>query len=80
MELIKAVFPLIQSQLSWLPRNGASISLWTNSIMGNQPLGDTEDLQLLKEWSIRNAITKLADLSTWAKNCKWAGWKQMSPP
>ena len=31
-KLIKTTFPLIQNQLTWIPRNGKSIRIWTDNI------------------------------------------------
>jgi hypothetical protein len=79
-KLIKVVAPLIQIKLSWYPINGASINIWIDSIMEKEPLGRIEELQSLREWSIRHGVTNLGHFSQWVENGKWAGWKTPNHP
>jgi hypothetical protein len=46
--LIKEIYFLIQSHVSWKPRDGKAINIWYDIIMENTPLGTCNDLQTLK--------------------------------
>lgn len=48
-KLLKVVAPLIQSKLSWSPENGDLINVWTDRILGKDPLGKIENLAPLKK-------------------------------
>ena len=46
--LCKKVIPLFASHLTWVPKNGKKIRIWTDSIMGEPPLEQHQELQDLK--------------------------------
>jgi len=39
-----------RSKLYWIPGNGKKIRLWEDSILGEEPLGQSQDFQNIKLW------------------------------
>jgi hypothetical protein len=70
-KLLNSVAPLIQSKLSWAPRNGYSINLCSDNIMVKESIEHIQDLNPLKNWSIGEGFTKLSNISRWDEHGKW---------
>jgi len=76
---IKAMEPF-QKNLHWIPGNGKSIKVWEDSILGDTPLGQCNELNNIKRWLQSKGVNTLWDLSEWERN-NWTGWKiQDLPP
>jgi ribonuclease HI/exonuclease III len=74
--LCKKVIPLFAPHLTWVPKNGKKIRIWTDSIMGDPPLEQHQELQDLKRWMDSQHLTTLSDISDWEEERPhlWQGW------
>jgi len=61
-KLLKEFAPLIQSRISCALGNGASINLWSNSIMRKKSLMQNKALTPFWNWS-NKGLTRLSDIS-----------------
>ena len=74
--LCKKDLPHFISKLTWIPRNGAKIQIWDDSILGDQPLNGANDLEKIKAWLKTNNCSTLWDISSWKSddNEAWENW------
>jgi ribonuclease HI/exonuclease III len=80
--LCKKVIPLFAPHLTWVPKNGKKIRIWTDSIMGEPPLEQHQELQDLKNWMDSQHLTTLSDISVWEEERPhlWHGWEAPNRP
>jgi ribonuclease HI len=74
--LCKKALPHFSPHLTWVPKNGKKIRIWTDSIMGDPPLEHRQDLLCLKNWMDSQNIVTLSDISIWGEDRlqSWQGW------
>jgi hypothetical protein len=74
--LCKKALPHFSRHLTWVPKNGKKIKIWTDSIMGDPPLEHRQDLLCLKNWMDSQNIVTLSDISIWGEDRlqSWQGW------
>ena len=74
--LCKRALPHFISKLTWIPGNGAKIKIWEDSILGDQPLNEFNDLGNIKTWLLANNRTTLWDISIWNNDDheSWENW------
>jgi hypothetical protein len=74
--LCKKALPHFSRHLTWVPKNGKKIRIWTDSIMGDPPLEHRQDLLCLKNWMDSQNIVTLSDISIWGEDRlqSWQGW------
>jgi hypothetical protein len=80
--LCKKVLPLFTPHLTWVPKNGRKIRIWTDSIMGDPSLDQRQELQGLKSWMDSQNILTLSDISVWGEERPhlWQGWAVPNRP
>jgi len=74
--LCKRALPHFIPKLTWIPGNGAKIKIWEDSILGDQPLKELNDLGNIKTWLLANNRTTLWDISIWNNDDheSWEKW------
>jgi len=80
--LCKKVIPLFTPHLTWIPKSGKKIRIWTDSIMGDPPLEQHQDLQDLKRWMESQNLSTLSDISDWEEERPhlWQRWDAPNRP
>jgi ribonuclease HI/exonuclease III len=80
--LCKKVIPLFTPHLTWIPKSGKKIRIWTDSIMGDPPLEQHQDLQDLKRWMDSQNLSTLSDISDWEEERPhlWQKWDAPNRP
>jgi hypothetical protein len=80
--LCKKVIPLFTPHLTWIPKSGKKIRIWTDSIMGDPPLEQHQDLQDLKRWMDSQNLSTLSDISDWEEERPhlWQRWDAPNRP
>jgi ribonuclease HI/exonuclease III len=80
--LCKKVIPLFTPHLTWVPKSGKKIRIWTDSIMGDPPLEQHQELQDLKSWMDSQNLSTLYDISDWEleRPNLWQGWAAPNRP
>ena len=75
--LCKKALPHFNPHLTWVPKNGKKIRIWTDSIMGDPSLDQCQDLHCLKDWMDSQNILTLSDISIWGEERPhlWQGWE-----
>jgi ribonuclease HI/exonuclease III len=65
-----------QSNLTWIPGNGAKIRIMEDSILGDPPLKGFLDIKNIGEWLLANNRETLWDISTWKSDphLSWHNW------
>ena len=48
--LCRRALEFFKDKLYWIPRNGKSIRIWDNQILGNPPMKQHRELENIKEW------------------------------
>ena len=74
--LCKRSIPHFIPKLMWIPGNGAKIKMFEDSILGDPPLNELNDLENIKSWLLANNCTTLWDISNWNNDDheSWANW------
>ena len=74
--LCKRALPYFISKLMWIPGNGEKIRIWEDSILGDHPLNELNDLENIKAWLLAKNCSTLWDISSWNNNDKesWEIW------
>jgi hypothetical protein len=80
--LCKKVLPHFTPHLTWVSKNGRKIRIWTDSIMGDPPLDQRQELQGLKSWMDSQNILTLSNISVWGEERPhlWQGWAVPNRP
>ena len=68
--LCKRALPHFISKLTWIPGNGAKIKIWKDSILGDQPLNELNNLGNIKAWLMAKNYSTLWDISAWNNDDK----------
>jgi hypothetical protein len=63
-----------------IPGNGKRTPIWTQSIMGREPLAENGEISDLRKWLERAGVYTLYDLSKWDHRGDWAGWDFLGVP
>ena len=68
--LCKRALPHFTSKLTWILGNGAKIKIWEDSILGDQPLNELNDLGNIKAWLMAKNYSTLWNISAWNNDDK----------
>jgi len=65
-----------KSKLTWISGNGRRIKIWEDSILGDPPLDQKEELLNIKAWLQNNNLSTLWDIYIWDddEDKSWKNW------
>lgn len=78
--LCKVAWEFFAKDLYWVPGNGRKIDIFSDKIMDNDPLQNTQELQNIAAWLSQHGINTLKHFSTWDTHGNRQSWKNIAIP
>lgn len=78
-KVVKKIIPSIKNHISKTLRNGKSVAIWDDKIMGKEPLNLQRDLPGIQKWMAVRGLNTLHSISAWDQQI-WHEWQIPTTP